>query len=150
VKVVIYGDREDKRTEIKELSEAEELTGNLSREKEEDRMMHSVLENDKETIDDGKTIKEALNQGMGCFTPDLMFEQLVKSFSIAKQIYGPSLIRQLTDYNEDYIDRNIRIPEFQKELKKRIDENIQRLRDGKLIEKDGAISDKGVLLASLI
>ena len=148
--MVVHGSSEEEKTEIKELSEVEELKGKLTKQSEENKLMHSVLENDEETIDDGKTIKEALNQGIGSFTPDLMFEQLVKNFSIAKQIYGPSLIRQLSGYDKNYISRNIKIPEFQKELKKRIENNIEKLKDNKLIEKDGTISDKGIELASLI
>ena len=147
---MVHGSSEEEKTEIKELSEVEELKGKLTKQSEENKLMHSVLENDEETIDDGKTIKEALNQGIGSFTPDLMFEQLVKNFSIAKQIYGPSLIRQLSGYDKNYISRNIKIPEFQKELKKRIENNIEKLKDNKLIEKDGTISDKGIELASLI
>lgn len=150
MKGVIYGSLSEEKTEIKKLEEVEELTGKLTKQSEEDKLMHSVLENDKEVIDDGKTIKEALNQGIGCFTPDLIFEKLVKNFSIAKQIYGASLIRQLTNYDENYISRNVKIPEFQRELKKNIEGNIEKLKENKLIRKDGMISDKGIELASLI
>jgi Mg-chelatase subunit ChlD len=143
-------EEKDEEIKLKELSDIEELDGKLSKQSEENKLMHSVLDNDKETIDEGKMIKEALNQGMGSFTPDLMFEQLVKNFSIAKNIYGPSLIRQLTNYDENYISRNAKIPEFQKELKKNIEDNVEKLKENKLIKKDGTISDKGIELASLI
>src|SRR3989338_1117108 len=133
MKEMIHGSLEEEKIELKQQSEAEELAGKLTKQDEENKLMHSVLENDKQTIDDGKTIKEALNQGIGCFTPDLMFEQLVKNFSIAKQIYGPSLIRQLTSYDENYLSRNIKIPEFQKELRKKIEDNVERLKDNNLI-----------------
>src|SRR3989339_820802 len=126
MKVVITGSLGEEEIELKEQSSAEELTGKLSKQDEENKLMNSVMENDEQTIDDGKTIKEALNQGIGSFTPDLMFEQLVKNFSIAKQIYGPSLIRQLTGYDENYLSRNIKIPEFQKELKRKIGDKIER------------------------
>jgi len=112
--------------------------------------MHSVLENDKETIDDGKLIKDALNLGLNSFTPDLIFGQLVKNYSIAKKLYGQTLIRQLTDFDESYVEKNIRIPEFQREIKKNIEKNIEKLKDNELIKKDGTISDKGIKLASLI
>ncbi|MBU0628202.1 MAG: VWA domain-containing protein [Nanoarchaeota archaeon] len=150
MKGVSIGSLSDEEIELKEQSSAEELAGKLSKQDEENKLMNSVMENDEQTIDDGKTIKEALNQGIGAFTPDLMFEQLVKNYSIAKQIYGPSLIRQLTTYDENYLSRNIKIPEFQKELKKKLGENIERLKDENLIQKDGTISDKGIELASLI
>ena len=150
MKVVITGSLDEEEIELKKQSPAEEMAGKLSKQDEEDKLMNSVMENDEQTIDDGKTIKEALNQGIGSFTPDLMFEQMVKNFSVAKQIYGPSLIRQLTTYDENYLSRNIKIPEFQKELKKKIEDKIESLKDSSLIKKDGAISDKGIELASLI
>ena len=40
--------------QVKELSKAEELTGKLSFQQLEDKLMHSVLENDKKVIDSGK------------------------------------------------------------------------------------------------
>ena len=65
--------------------ELEELEGKLAHQEEEDKLMHSVLENDKETVDDGYLINESLNKGVGIFTPDMMFEQLVKDYSYAKK-----------------------------------------------------------------
>ncbi len=112
--------------------------------------MSSVLENDKKTIEKGKLINEGMNQGMNSFTPDLMFQQLVKNYQIAKQIYGASLIKLTSGYNPDYIKRNINIPEFQKELKKRIEENIGKLKEDKLLDNDGTINEKGIELASLV
>ncbi len=140
----------DADAKIKEISETEELSGNLAKQSEKDSLMHSVLENDKETIDDGNLLKDAINQGLGSFTPNLMFEQLVKNYSIAKQIYGESLIKLLSGYDAGYVERNIKIPEFQKELKKRIEDKIEGLKDKNLIKKDGFITDKGLELASLI
>ena len=42
--------------------ELEELEGQLAKQDEEDKLMNSVLENDKETIDDGLLINESLNK----------------------------------------------------------------------------------------
>ena len=78
----------------------------------------------KETIDDGKLIEDAINQGMGAFTPDMMFEHIVKDYKMAEKLYGESIIRRLTGYNAEYVERNCRIPEFQRELKERIQEKI--------------------------
>src|SRR3989339_1548455 len=97
--------------EVKEFSKAEEIQGSLSFQDLEDKFMHSVLENNKKAIDEGKLISDAINQGMGSFTPDVMFEQLVKNYSIAKQIYGESLIRLVSGYEPDYVNKNIGIPE---------------------------------------
>lgn len=136
--------------ELKELSKAEELSGKLAFQQLEDKFMHSVLENDKKIIDSGKLISDAINQGMSSFTPDMMFEQLVKNYTLAKQIYGESIIRLVLGYEPDYVKKNIGIPEFQRELKEKIQQKVQELKDEGLVNKDDSISEKGVELASLV
>ena len=136
--------------ELKELSKAEELKGKLAFQQLEDKFMHSVLENDKKTIDSGKLISDAINQGMSSFTPDLMFEQLVKNYTMAKQIYGESIIRLVSGYEPEYVKKNIGIPEFQKELKEKIQEKIEQLKDDGFLNKDDSLSEKGIELASLV
>ena len=135
---------------FKELSKSEEISGRLSFQELEEKFMHSVLENDKKTIDSGKLISDAINQGMSSFAPDLMFEQIVKNYSIARQIYGESLVRLVSGYEPDYIRKNIGIPEFQKELKEKIQQKIDELKDEGFIQKDNSVSDKGIELASLV
>ncbi|MBI2124508.1 VWA domain-containing protein [Candidatus Woesearchaeota archaeon] len=136
--------------EIKESSKAEELHGKLAFQQLEDKFMHSVLENDRKIIDSGKLISDAINQGMSSFTPDLMFEQLVKSYTLAKQIYGESIIRLVSGYEPDYVKKNIGIPEFQRELKEKIQEKINQLKDEGFLSKDDSLSEKGIELASLV
>lgn len=135
---------------VKEFSKAEEIQGSLSFQDLEDKFMHSVLENDKKTIDEGKLISDAINQGMGSFTPDLMFEQLVKNYSIAKQIYGESLIRLVSGYEPDYIKRNAGVPEFQKELRERINQKMKELKEQGFIGREHEITNKGYEMASLV
>lgn len=130
--------------------EIEELEGTLAHQEEEDKLMHSVLENDKDTIDDGHLINDSINRGLGIFTPDLMFEQLVKDYSYAKKLFGETIIRQLSGYSPGYIEKNIRIPEFQREIKTNIANNIQNLKEKGMLAKDGSITDKAITLASLI
>ncbi|MEK6984006.1 MAG: VWA domain-containing protein [Nanoarchaeota archaeon] len=144
---MIYG---SEKLEIKEISRAEEISGKLAFQQLEDKFMHSVLENDKKIIDSGKLISDAINQGMSSFSPDLMFEQLVKNYQMAKQIYGESIIRLVSDYEPDYIKKNITIPEFQKELKERIHQKIEQLSEEGFLNKDNSLSEKGIELASLI
>ena len=136
--------------EVKEISRAEELSGKLAFQQLEDKFMHSVLENDKKVIDSGKLISDAINQGMSSFSPDLMFEQLVKNYTIAKQIYGESIIRLVSGYEPDYVKKNIGIPEFQKELKEKIQQRIDELKEEGFLQKDNSLSEKGIELASLV
>ncbi len=111
--------------------------------------MHLVLDNDKETIEKGKIVKEALNYGISSFTPDLFFEQLVKNYSMVKKIYGERIIQYLSGYDPNYIGRNIKIPEFQRVLKKNIGDSVDKLKKDKFLDKDGVITEKAFELASL-
>lgn len=133
-----------------QLEEAEELSGSLEGGNKEQKLMKSVLENDKEQIDDGKLINDSLNQGISSFTPDILFQQLVKNYSLARKIYGESLLRLATGYNPDYLKRNIGIPEFRKELQQRIQQQYEDLRHEGYVSKDGSFTDHGLQLASLV
>ncbi len=141
--------KEEQKTAQKQ-EEIEQLSGKLSSDFDEKRLMHSVLEADKDAIDDGKLIRDALNQGINSFTPDLFFESLMKNFSLAKNIFGESIIRNVTGYDAKYLERNIKIPEFRKELKKSIYENLENEKRKGILDENYSISKKGVELASLI
>ena len=80
----------------------------------------------------------------------MMFEQLVKNYTIAKHIYGESVIRLVSGYEPDYIKKNIGVPEFQKELKEKIQEKINDLKEEGFLHKDNSLSEKGIELASLV
>jgi len=140
----------DMRQQIHERDEIEEFAGKLSFQKEEDKLMHSVLENDKETIEKGKLIMDSINQGLNSFTPDLIYQQLVKNYMMAEHIFGPSLLKRASGYSPDYIKKNINIPEFQKELRFRIQKNHAKLRDEGFLNNNDGITDKGIKLASLV
>jgi len=139
-----------KKPKAKKLSAIDELDGKLKPTNEKNKLMNSVMENDKETIDDAKLIKDSLNQSMGAFSPDLMFEQFVKDYSLAKNIYGDSILKHLSGYDEKYIEKNIQIPEFQREMKKKINEKIKDLKKKNFIDKSNTITEKGIELASLV
>ncbi|MBW3015435.1 VWA domain-containing protein [Candidatus Woesearchaeota archaeon] len=111
--------------------------------------MHSVLENDKDAVESGEVINDSINYGIGSFTPDLMFEQLVKDYKNAERLFGEKIIRFVSGYEPGYVERNIKIPEFQRELKKRIEQNIQKLKDLKLLDEEGIVVDKGYDLAAI-
>ena len=63
----------DSQQQIHEKEEIEELSGKLSFQQVEKKLMHSVLENDKETIEQGKLIRDSINQGLNSFMPDLLY-----------------------------------------------------------------------------
>jgi len=132
------------------LEKAEELSGKLSKQQKENKLMHSVLESDKEIIEEGKLLTESVNQNLSSFVPDLIFKNLVNDYKLAKQLYGEVIIRKLTGYDPGFVEKNIKIPEFREELKKNIEENIKKLKQKDLLNKGGEITDQGLKLSSLI
>ena len=135
--------------ELENIEKAEQASGKLASSKEDDKLMKSVLKNDKKKVEEGKLVQEAFNRNIASFTPDLMFENIVNNFQIAKKIYGPSIIRMLSGYDPKYIDRNAHIPEFKQELKKQIQRNIEQLKDEGILKDDGSPSEQGIELAAL-
>ena len=141
---------EQKTVDISKFSKLEELDGNLKMDNVDDKLMRSVMENDKETIEEGNIIQESINRGMGAFTPDMMFERLVKDYKITKKIMGKSLVRAISGYDPEYIEKNLGIPEFQREIKKRIEEKVDKMKNKNIIDKDGQITETGMELASVV
>ena len=146
---MILPDRKQEKNSIKEFDEAEELGGKLAFQNVEDKLMHSVMENDQSVIDKAKIIKDSVNQSLFSFTPDLMFEKLVKNYKTAKQIYGEKLIRQMTGYDEKYVEQNVRIPEFQRQMKQNIQEQFKDMQEQGLVDKKGMFTEKAIELAAL-
>ena len=140
----------DGNVDISKLSSIQELEGKLKFEDVDEKLMHSVLENDKNTIDEGMVIEEALNRGIGAFTPSMIFEKLVKNFNMAKSLFGEALLRAISGYDPDYLEQNLGIPEFQRELKRKIVEKLEKFKEDNVIDKQGIITNKGIELASLI
>ncbi len=135
---------------VEQIEKAEEAKGKLATQFVEDKLMHSVIGADKTTIDQGKLLEEAYNHSIGSFVPDMMFSNIVKNFSIAKQLYGETMMKLLTGYDPNYIQKNLNIPEFRKELQKEINERIEALKQQGLIDDSGIVEQKGIELASLV
>lgn len=89
-------------------------------------------------------IQECINNNISVFQVDIMMEHILNNYSSAKKILGEKLIRILTGFSYDYIGQNKRIPEFQKELKKRLEENFEKMRENKLVDGKGFFSQKAI------
>ncbi|MGV8151113.1 MAG: vWA domain-containing protein [Candidatus Woesearchaeota archaeon] len=142
-------DSEDIDRIIPKLEKIEEKSGKL-KPTDEEKLMHSVLEDDKEKISNGKLISESINQGIGSLTPDIVMANLVKDYKLAKKLYGETIIRELTGYSPNYVEKNIAIPEFKRELQKKVAEKFENLKNEGLLNKDGQVTDKGSYLSSLV
>jgi len=140
----------DIQQEVDEVSKGEEADGKLHKQYVEDKLMNSVLEGDKDAIDHAEMMQEATNMNIGAFTPSLLFSQMVKNFSVTKQLLGEKLIRLLSGYNPEYIEKNLKIPEFRKELQQNIKQNVETMKDDGLLDKEGAITNKGVELGAIL
>jgi len=145
------GDRTEKKTKKpKKPPDIDEEKGKYKLNHIGDKLLSSIMEHDKETIEDGKLLSEALDNSISSFIPEMMFEEMVKDYAMAKQIYGEKLLRQVTGYNDSYLEKNIRIPEFQRELQKSIEKKIDKLKKEKLLDKKASITEKGIELASVV
>ena len=113
-------------------------------------VISSVIKKEKRTFEQGSLLNEALDHGLASFTPDLLFEHIVKSYSSAKQLFGPKLLRFLSGFSGSFIERNVRIPEFRKELKKRLEDGVDALKRDGFLDHEGNISDAGVELAAVL
>ncbi len=137
-------------TKLEEATPIDELSGKLASDPEEKRLMRSVLESDEETINDGKLITAAINTGIGAFTPDMLFDRLVTNYRTAKSIYGESFLKEISGYSESQIERNLHITEFRQELKRRLKERIDRLKENELIDGEGTLTEKALKLSRII
>lgn len=145
---MIYRDK-DEDFEYEELKPIKEKTGKLRQETEEEKLMHSILESDKKKIDKGHLLIDSINQGLFSFNTDMMMEHLVKNYNLAKQLYGETFLKTVSGYDESTLVRNLKIPEFQRELRKRINQNMEELKEENLIDKENQMTDKGLELAAL-
>ena len=73
---------------VEEFSHAEAAEGSLDFQLLEPKLMHSVMENDEQTVGEAKIITALLNYNLQSFTPDMMMQQYVKDYKQAENIYG--------------------------------------------------------------
>ncbi len=128
----------------------EKETEKLEFSKVGEKLLNSVIEQEKEVLDDGRLLGDALDNSIYSFVPDMMFEQMAKDYAMAKKIYGEKILREVSGYDEDYLENNIRLPEFRRELRKSIEKRLGRLKKDKLLDKKFSITEKGLELASLV
>lgn len=115
-----------------------------------ERLSKTLLDDDKESFKQGNILNDAMNHNTNSLVPDLMFEKMVKNYKMAEQIYGPKLLRAVSGYSSEQLERNINVPEFQNELKHTIGSTIKSMKKDGLLDKDGTINEEGILLASLV
>ncbi len=129
-------------------SEIEKLDGSLERtEEKEEKLSKTVLPDDGESSQ-GKMLNEAIDRGIS-FNSETIFDNLTSKYRDVDKIYGESFIRELSGYDSRYIERNSRIPEFQRKLKDVIKKKLDELKENNYIDSNGVPTDEGVKLASI-
>jgi Mg-chelatase subunit ChlD len=146
----VLGERKDEDVSVEVEEEAEELTGKMDSNPEDQKLMHSVMENDEQTVNDGKLLQDALNVGLGNFTPDMMFEKLIKNYEETAELFGETILREVTGFEPSSLERNIRIPEFKRLLKEQLSQRLKKLQERGMLDKQYGITDQGFLLAALV
>ncbi|HIH38702.1 VWA domain-containing protein [Candidatus Woesearchaeota archaeon] len=130
-----------------QLNVEEELVDFQGKSSRESGMLTSAQDGDVE--EQGKLMNAALNMSVGSFIPDLFFEKVVNNFKLAQQLYGETILRQVTGYNISFLEKNIRIPEFKKMLKEKIKENLEKLKEQELLDEDFGLTKKAVDVAAM-
>jgi Mg-chelatase subunit ChlD len=90
---------------------------------------------------DGVIVGESVNRGINNFSPDMIFERIVDNYKVAKEIYGEKIIELLSGYDPNYVEKNIKIPEFQKVLKNNIKNEVLALKKRDILEDDFSVSE---------
>jgi len=135
---------------VEEMSSTEEMGGSPGRNADKEGLMHTVMDGDSNNIDLGNMVLDSTSNGASFFTPELLMEKLVKDYRSAEQIIGPSLIRRLTGFEPGFVQKNVNIPEFRRELEKQIRENVKDLKDKGVLNKDGSWSNDALELAAVV
>src|SRR3989344_3856571 len=133
--------------DVKELKKGYEQKGDLDH---DEGLSHSIVEGNKQRVQQGMILDSALNQGLFAFNPDMAFENLVKDYNNAEKMFGESFLRLSTGFDKNALKKNIKFPEFQREVKKNLKQMEQELKDDDLIDDGGKITEKGFSLASVV
>ena len=134
---------------VESFDEADQLDGKMDSDFDDEHLAHSVVDVDMDDIDEGMLVDAAFNNNKGSFMPDMMFKDMVRNFKNAEKLYGQTFIRQVSGYDPRYIQNNIKVPEFQKELQKNLETKAKELVDKGLMKKGGKFTDEALLTAAL-
>lgn len=132
---------------IERFSKGAEIPGSMKT--DEQGLAHSIVEGNKDRMQQGLLLESSINQGLFAFNADMMFEHIVKDYRQAEKLYGETLLRFVTGYSSNAIKKNINLPEFQRELKQKLKNKIDELKEEGFLGDENEITEKGFTLASL-
>ncbi len=153
LKLMMYpesDERSDDTVGVDNFQPGEELDGKLSSDPSQQKLPRTILEVNEALIEEGTLVEAACNQQLFSFVPDMIFQELVKEYKHAEKLYGQTIIRQLTGYDPRYVEKNIRVPEFQRELEQGLHERIEGLKDKGVLRGDGSLQKDAIDAAALL
>lgn len=136
--------------DVEDFAEAEEMSGKPGRDPEKQGLMNTVLEGEEQSIDLGNMVLDSVDNGLSLFTPELVMEKLVKDYREAEELFGETLVRQLTGYSAEFVQKNLNIPEFKRHLEDRVKQNIDGLKDEGVLSKRGELTEHALELAAIV
>jgi Mg-chelatase subunit ChlD len=112
-------------------------------------MTKSLANGDDEIEAAAEVVEEGLSRNLQSFTPDLLFENMVNNFTLAKELMGPRLIRLLSGFSEKYVQKNLHIPEFKRQVQRNMEEAVKSLKEKGVLDRDGKVTEEGYNLAAV-
>ena len=90
-------------TEIHELKTGYEQESSMG--SDEDGLSHTLVEGNKQRMEQGMLLDAGLNQGLFAFNADMTFENIVRDYSNAEKIYGESFLRLASGYDTNTLKK---------------------------------------------
>ncbi len=134
--------------EIDSFSSAQELSGKPGRNPDKEGLPHTVTPGGESEL--GSFVLDAIGMDSSVFTPDSVMERLVKDYRSASEIFGDSLLRRITGYSSEYIEKNLRIPEFVRHLEEKVSQGIKGLQEEGVLDAKGELSEEAYESASVV
>ncbi|MFT4310929.1 MAG: vWA domain-containing protein [Candidatus Woesearchaeota archaeon] len=138
------------RQQPQNIEKPEKLDGNLAQDaSDHDKLASTILEDDGKTMHQADLVNEMMNHGSSHFVPNLFFEQLVSNFQQTKQMYGERFLRQLSDTSSEQLERNLRFPEYKKEIKEKIEQYAKGMQQAGMVDNKGQFTDQAYMYAGM-
>ncbi len=113
-------------------------------------LSHSLIEGNRDRVDQGMMIDSSTSQGLFAFNADMLFEQLVHDFNTAEKIYGETFLRLVSGEAVSNLKKNLKFPEFQRLLQKKLQQQLEKLQEENLVDEQGVYTEKGLELSAVV
>ena len=116
-------------------------SGSLSN-SDKDKLMNSRVEaENKIDLKDAVTSDELSSNN---FIPDLFFEKMIKNFRSVKKEFSAKIIREVTNYDPDFLENNLKFKEFEDEVKNNVNKKVSELKQKKMLDDNFKITKEAL------